>query len=250
MLDPTLSMPPDHPIRKKLSATFLSPDRLTKEFFTLVRPGWDLLFPSLNPPEIAMIPRHVKILLCLVLLSAPCRAAVSILIGPGTTPETTTFTVTQTSASPLLDVSGISGYVLAMSIPTSMFNIPGLDPGTSSDIYGDLIAPVATITEFFSGQSYLLKKIFISSDPLEASYLGFDTVFVVPDGATSLRFDVTTAGPVETNISLEALHPGVHVIEDPLFGTVTVTVVPEPGSLALLALPALTLLARRRRTPA
>ncbi len=197
-----------------------------------------------------MTTRPMKILLCLLLLSAPCRAAVSILIGPGTTPETTTFTVTQTSASPVHDVSGIGGYVFGMSIPTSMFNIPGIGSGMSSDIYGDLIAPVATITEFFSGQSYLLKKLFISSNPLAASYLGFDTVFLVPQGATSLRFDVATAGPVETNISLEALHAGVHVIEDPLFGTVTVTVVPEPGSMALVVLPALMLLARRRRTPA
>jgi len=245
MADPPPATRPDHPIRTFF--TFSSPDRLWRKFFRLVLSAWKLLFPSLGLPEKPMIMRPVKIFLCLFLLSVPCQAAISILVEPGSTTGTTFLTVTQTSASPLLDVSGISGYAIAMSIPTSMFNIPGLGSGTSSDIYGDLLVSVATITEVFSGQTFSLSKILISSDPLEPSFLGFDPVFIIPSGTASLRFDAATTGPMETNISLAALHTGVHSIEDPLFGTITVTVVPEASSLALVALPGLALLSRRRR---
>ncbi len=197
------------------------------------------LIPTDNKATIRFPPMiPLKLLAFLVLIPAPCQAAVSILIQPGPSPGTAVFTLTQTSPSPVVDVSGITGYSQGISLPTSMFNFPALDPGHSSDVFGDLVSSVGTITEAFSGEMFELTKLRISSDPFVDSLLGFDRLFTVPIGAGSLRFDVETAGEVVLNIAFEALHPGVHLTDDLLFGTVTVTVIPEPSAGALLLLAA------------
>lgn len=191
--------------------------------------------------------RCLKTLFCLILSCVPCHGAISILVQRGNTSGTTIFTVTQTSANPLLNVSGISGYVSGMSLPTSMFDIPGF-PGGSSDIYGDLNVPVATVTEIFSNQAFLINKLKVSADPSLPSLLGFDHVFTIPSLSSSVQFAAESVGPVEVNISFDALAPGIHQVQDTVFGTVTVTVVPEPaGILTAFSGLAAGLMIRRRR---
>lgn len=176
----------------------------------------------------------LRLLLAWFLIAAPCNAAVSILIEPGTNSSKTFFTVTQTSPGPILAVSGLSGYASAMSIPTAIFSI-GAGSEVTSDIYGGLGASIATITESVSGQTFSLTGIQISANPSLPSLLGFNRLFTLPTGFSTVQFEAQTAGPVETNIPLFVLNPGVYTVEDTLFDTVTVTVVPELSGLALLA---------------
>lgn len=184
----------------------------------------------------------------LFLLCCHAEAAVSIVIEPGATEETTVFTVTQTSPSSVLSVSGLSGYASGMSIPTSMFNIPGLGSGHSSDVMGVLPDSLAAITEYYSGQTFLLNPLRVSSNPADASLLGFDHLFTLPTGFPTLRFDVAPAGPVVMDIAYEGLVPGVYTMSDTLFGTVTYTVVPEPSTLMNFGF-LIPFFFRRRRSP-
>ena len=181
-------------------------------------------------------------------LSLPARAAVTIIVQPGPTAGTTLITLTQTSPPITLDVAGLSGFASGISIPNSMFNIPGLGPGESSDIFGNLANPLATVTEAFSGQSFQLSKLQVSANPSIPSLLGFDSVFVIPSGASSIRFEAVSAGPVPTNIGYAVLVPGIHSVEDTLFGTVTVTVIPEASTCLLLAATLIPSIIRRKRS--
>ncbi|RYD80772.1 MAG: PEP-CTERM sorting domain-containing protein [Verrucomicrobiaceae bacterium] len=190
----------------------------------------------------------LRISAMLVLLGIPSQAALSIVIEPGSTPDTTIFTVTQTSPSPLLDVAGMSGYAMGMSIPTAIFNVPGLGPGLSTDIYGILSNPVTVVTEFYSGQTFLLNQLRVSSDLSSPSLLGFDHLFTIPSGNPSLRFDVAPAAPAEINISYQAFHPGTYTSADTLFGAITITVIPEPSVLLLLGSAVVPLVFRRRKS--
>lgn len=191
--------------------------------------------------------RPVTILLFLILIASPCRAAVSILVQPGSSSETSFFTVTQNSPSPLLEVAGLSGYASAMSVPTAMFGIGSGDIPVT-DIYGGLGASVATITESVSGQTFSLTGVQISVDPDRPSLLGFYRLFTLPTGYSTVQFEAETAGPVETTIPFRVLNPGVFTVEDTLFGTVTVTVIPEPSGIILLPGGMALLAIRRRRT--
>ena len=184
----------------------------------------------------------LKLSAFLVFCTTPLQAAVSILIESGA-PGTSVFTITQTAPNPLYNVVGIGGYASGMSLPTSMFNIPDL--GSGGDIMGDLLPSVATIREIFSNRSYQLTGLVISSDG-SPSLLRFNQLYTL-GGASHFQFSVTTSAPVVTNIPMEALYPGVHTISDTLFGLITVTVVPEPGSLALFAGAAIPFAMRRRR---
>ena len=188
-----------------------------------------------------------RILFLSLLLAVSSEAAISILIQPGSTADTTFFTVTQTAQNPTANVSGLSGYVMGMSIPTSMFNIPNLGPEISSDVWGSFVTAIGTVTDFYSGQTLSLNQLLISSNPAAVSVLGSQSILTIPTGYSQLRFEVTSAGPVETQISYSALVPGVHTATDTLFGEVTVTVVPEPSSL-VLGLAAVPLLGGRRRS--
>jgi hypothetical protein len=191
--------------------------------------------------------KTIHLLPLLFVLASPAQAAISIIIQPGPTPATTVFTLTQTSPPLTLPVAGVSGYVSGMTIPTSMFNIPGLDSGMSTDITGNLGNSLATINETFSSQSFQLVGLLVSANPSAPSLLGFDSLFVIPGFASSVRFEALSAGPVPLGISYGALFPGVHTVEDTLFGTVTVTVVPEPSASLLLAATVMPFMFYRRR---
>jgi hypothetical protein len=206
----------------------------------------DLLHEKQSASRVIMHPLRpfLRVLVVTLVAMLPCRAAVSILITPGSTPDTSVFTITQTAPAPVLPVAGTVGYVAGIALPTAMFDIPG--SGSSSDIFGDLSAPVGTVTELSSGEMFQLSKLQISSDPSRASVLGFDRPFIIPIGAGQVRFALANSGPVEVNVSFLALRQGIHSIQDTAFGPVTVTIVPEP-STALLLVPALAAVRRRRR---
>lgn len=180
------------------------------------------------------------------LLACYSDAAVSIVIQPGSTPDTTFFTVTQTAQNPTANVTSLSGYVMGMSIPTSMFNIPNLGPGYSSDVWGSFMNSLGSVTDFYSGQTLTLDRFRISSNPSQVSLLGSQSILIIPTGHSSLRLELTSTGPVETQIAYAALVPGVHTATDTLFGEITVTVVPEPSTFAFVLLSALPLFARER----
>ncbi|RYD23315.1 MAG: hypothetical protein EOP88_04700 [Verrucomicrobiaceae bacterium] len=187
-----------------------------------------------------------RILALFLLLAASADAAISIVIQPGITPDTTIFTVTQTAPNPTANVAGLSGYVMGMSIPTAMFNIPGLGPGFSSDVWGSFTTALGTVTDTYSGQSLTLDRLRISSNPAVASVFGSQSILIIPTGHSELRFEFASAGSVETQISYAALVPGVHTAPDTLFGEVTVTVVPEPSAL-MIGMASMPLFLRRRR---
>ena len=65
-------------------------------------------------------------------------------------------------------------------------------------------------------------------------------------GQTMARLTLVPGGPGALGIAPEALVPGTHAVSSVLFGSVTVTVVPEPGSAGLLAAAALLAGLRRR----
>jgi hypothetical protein len=63
-----------------------------------------------------------------------------------------------------------------------------------------------------------------------------------------VQFDLLSGAPGILGISPDALVEGTHLIGSPLFGTVTVNVIPEPTSVSLVFLGSL-LLTRRQRNP-
>ena len=175
------------------------------------------------------------------------HAGVSILVEPNAA-GSAVFTITQTSQNPAYNLSGIVAYALGMELPTSMFNIPDFFPGSSSNIYGSLSPALATITEFYSGQNFLLNQITVSVTP-DDSILHFDPLFLSRVGAAAVRFDVTSTMPVETSISFAVFRPGVHTSSSTFFDSVRVTVVPEPSANLLLAATLWSLSVRRQRNP-
>jgi hypothetical protein len=175
----------------------------------------------------------------ILFLSGHGLAAVSILIEP-TLSGGTLFTITQTEANPALAVSGLSGYALGMDLPLAMFDIPGGGSGVS----GTFPASLGTVTETVTGQTFQLTGLQIGSGETYALLL-FNPIYLT-SGQSSAQFSVSQPTPVETSISPLALVPGTHSTSSVLFGTVTVTVVPEPSVLAFLPGMALPLLKRRR----
>lgn len=197
--------------------------------------------------------KFTRLFVCLSLIVAPCHAAVSILVEPGSTSSTTFFTVTQTSPNPLLNVGGIVGYASGIEVPTAMFAVGGSNSPVT-DIFGVFGASIATVTESVSGETFSLTGVRIVNDPSLPSAFGFDRLSLLSQGTSAIQFEMASSGAVETSIPASALNPGTYTIEDVLFGTVTVTVlpesftaVPEPSGLVLFGAGTCLLVARRRR---
>ncbi len=177
---------------------------------------------------------------CGMLLASRADAAISILIEPDGT-GATVFTINQTSPNPLLNVAGITGYALGIDLPLSMFNISS--PVQSSAISGNFATPLGNATESYGGQRFSIAGLHI--DEITA-YLAFSPIFIL-SSQSSAQFVVEAPLPVTTTLSPDALNAGTHSVNSVLFGTVTVTVVPEPSTLTLTAAIAPALLWRRRK---
>ncbi len=171
-------------------------------------------------------------------------AAISILIEPDSSGGTV-FSFSQTAPNPTLNVSGISGYALGIDLPFGMFH-PDVYRDSSSIISGDFPSPLGTVTEVFSGRSFLIAGLFIQPSEPAGAVLTFDPIHLI-GGVSSVRFELSGEPGAATAISPDALIPGVHTVNSTLFGTVTVTVVPEP-SLAIYLTAALLPFVLRRRT--
>ncbi len=182
--------------------------------------------------------KSILSLLAALALSGPARAAVSIVIEPSSSGGTV-FTITQTAENPVLPLSGVTGYALGMALPPSIFNIPG-----SGTISGGFPTSLGTVTEILTNQSFQLRGLQIGPGESHA-ILEFLPIYLT-SSQTTAQFTVTQPAPVETSISPEALVAGVHTVSDALFGTVTVTVVPEAATSAFLPLVAFGLFKRRR----
>ncbi|RYD50129.1 MAG: hypothetical protein EOP85_00230 [Verrucomicrobiaceae bacterium] len=191
--------------------------------------------------------KTLKSSLFFFLLACPVHAAVSIVVQPGSTAGTSWFTVTQTTDSPTLAVSGLSGYVMGMSIPSAMFNVPMLDPDHYTDIWGLFPTPLATVRDVYSGQALSLNQLRVASSPSGISVLGSQSILTIPTGHSSLRLEVISAGPVETDIPYDGLVPGYYTAYDVVFGEVAVTVVPEPSTAMFMSALSVSLLFRRKK---
>lgn len=176
-----------------------------------------------------------------LVLSASSHAAISITIEPSA-PGYTTWTLTQTSASPEIDVVNVWGAGGGISLPVSMFDSTWFQSAVTSPVIGDFSAVFVTVSEIHSDQTFLIETFRIATYP----GLDFDHDFTLPNGQTTARFEVTQTIPSEAEIDYSALTPGVHTTET-MFGPLTVTVIPEPSSAILFTSTALGLLYRRRR---
>ena len=156
----------------------------------------------------------------------------------------TTYTFEEMSANPLVPVSMVLSSGFRMELPPGMFVASDPGSGGASDIVGSFPA-VARVRETGSGGAYDVVSLLIGADGSYASF-GFDRAFASGPGQSEARFALVPGGPGALGIAPEALVPGTHVVSSVLFGSVTVTVVPEPGSAGLLAVAAL-LAGRRRR---
>ena len=186
----------------------------------------------------------LKIIAASLVLSASSHAAISITIEP--TFSGSTWSLTQTSAAPILNISGLSGYAIGLQLPYSMFHLASSEIPVTPAI-GGLGGTLAVVSELVSGAVFTLGGLQISSSPLsDPSLLPFNSVWKTSGHGTA-QFQIVDTNAIETSIPLRVYNPGVHTIHDTLFGTITVTVIPEPSAPILFTSAALGLLYRRRR---
>jgi hypothetical protein len=155
----------------------------------------------------------------------------------------TRYTFEEVSANPLVPVSMVLSSGFRMELPPGMFVASGPGSGGASDIVG-VFPAIARVRETGSGGAYDVVSLLIGADGGYASF-GFDRAFASGPGQSEARFALMPGAPGSLGIAPEALVPGTHVVSSVLFGSVTVTVVPEPGSAGLLAVAALMALRRR-----
>jgi hypothetical protein len=173
---------------------------------------------------------------------AQAEAAVAMVVVPDGAGGTR-YTFEEVSANPLVGVSMVLSSGFRMELPPGMFVASGPGSGGASDIVGSFPA-IARVRETGSGGAYDVVSLLIGADGSYASF-GFDRAFASGPGQSEARFALVPGAPGSLGIAPEALVPGTHVVSSVLFGSVRVTVVPEPGSAGLMA--AAVLMALRRR---
>ncbi len=173
---------------------------------------------------------------------AESEAAVAMVVVPDGVGGTR-YTFEEVSANPLVPVSMVLSSGFRMELPPGMFVASGPGSGGASDIVG-VFPAIARVRETGSGGAYDVVSLLIGADGGYASF-GFDRAFVPGPGQSEARFALVPGAPGSLGIAPEALVPGTHVVSSVLFGSVTVTVVPEPGSAGLLAVAVLMALRRR-----
>jgi hypothetical protein len=176
-------------------------------------------------------------------MAVAAEGAITMLVVPDGVGGTR-YTFEEVSPNPLVPVSVALSSGFRMELPPGMFVASGPGSGGASDIVG-VFPAIARVREVGGGSEYDVVSLLIGVDGDYASF-GFDRAFVSGPGETMARLTLVPGGPGSLGIAPEALVPGTHVVSSVLFGTVTVTVVPEPGSAGLLVVAAL-LAGRRRR---
>jgi hypothetical protein len=189
-----------------------------------------------------MMFRSVSVSCLLWLGMADAGAAVAMVVVPDGVGGTR-YTFEEVSANPLVPVSVVLSSGFRMELPPGMFVPQGPGSGGASDIVG-VFPAIARVREVGGGSEYDVVSLLIGADGGYASF-GFDRAFVPGPGQTMARLTLVPSGPGALGIAPEALVPGTHVVSSVLFGSVTVTVVPEPGSAGLLAVAVLMALRRR-----
>jgi hypothetical protein len=173
---------------------------------------------------------------------AESEAAVAMVVVPDGVGGTR-YTFEEVSANPVVTVSMVLSSGFRMELPPGMFVASGPGSGGASDIVG-VFPAIARVREVGGGSEYDVVSLLIGANGGYASF-GFDRAFVPGPGQSDARFALVPGAPGSLGIAPEALVPGTHVVSSVLFGSVTVTVVPEPGSAGLLAVAALMALRRR-----
>lgn len=187
--------------------------------------------------------RLLPYLLLLIGVSSPVHAAITITIAPNGLGGTT-YTFSQTSANPVIPVAMALSSGVRMDLPPGMFD-PIVSGGPSSSDTSGTFEMIASFRDAGSTFTYDVTNLSISNVLAYASF-GFNRPFAQAPGQTTVRFDLLSGAPGVLEISPDALVEGTYSIGSPLFGTVTVNVIPEPTSVALI-LPGALLLTRRQR---
>lgn len=187
--------------------------------------------------------RLIRNLILFSVCSLSADAAITITIAPDGLGGTT-YTFSQTSPNPAIAVALASSSGARLDLPPAMFDPILLGGGGSSDITGSFDM-IARFRDVGSGFSYDVVGLLVSNTLSYASF-GFNRPFTQAPGQTNVQFDLLPGAPGVLGISPDALVEGTHSIGSPLFGTVTVNVIPEPTSVSLVILGSL-MLSRRER---
>jgi hypothetical protein len=187
--------------------------------------------------------KSIPSLLALFLIPAVVQAAITVTISPGLTG--TRFNVTQTSENPTLVFDSVTaGYLSGIGLAPESFN---QDPTVLG--YTDTLTPtVGRVTNVLAGGTSLVNGFLFYFDSETTLYLpGLNLQNPIILGSSqSHRFEFTESVISEISLTFDHFVEGTYVNSDPIFGTVTTVVVPEPTS-TLLGLLAPVLLFRRRR---
>jgi hypothetical protein len=156
----------------------------------------------------------------------------------------TVWSLSQTSANPSLPTTFDFATFLRIDLPPAMFDPIIHHGGNPSQIFGSFTS-IARFQDLGSGFFYDATGAFIS--PSSASFQ-FDRAFSQAPAQSAVQFDLVSVDPTNLeSISPSALVKGTHSIASPLFGTVTVNVVPEPSMAWMIFLASTSLMLRRRR---
>lgn len=178
----------------------------------------------------------------MLILSATARAAITITISPDGSGGTL-FAFAQPTANPVVPVALVSAGAF-LGLPPGMFD-PSLYNPAAGEISGSFPA-LAQFRDVNAGVGYNVTGLLIS---LTFARFTFDREFTPGSNQSEVQFVLQPQAPGQSTIAPEALVPGTHTISSALFGTVTVTVVPEPTGLLWLSAAALWLQRRRRTFP-
>ena len=189
----------------------------------------------------------MKFILSVLLLfgaTSTSQAAITITITPGV--SGTSFSVTQTTANPLIALGASTvGFVNGIAIAPGAFN---QDIGSVG--YVDTFSPrLGTLTDLFGGALANLvgfSFFFDTGTSLYRPSLDFDSIITLGSNqAHQLQFSNATTSSIGINFSRFVL--GTHVAVDSIFGEVTTVVIPEPSSIILAFTSSGLMVLRRRR---
>lgn len=189
-----------------------------------------------------------RVILAACLLGClPASAALLVTVSP--VAGGTRVVVVQTSANPALSLdSATTGFIAGIPLAGAAFD---QDVGASAFI-GTFSASLGTLSNAFDSASSSVNGLSFFDNNLGAGTpfyrprLDLVTPLVLASSATH-QMSFSSAGAADITFDFFRFVEGTHVDADPLYGTITTVVVPEPGA-AVLAAGAMLLGLRRRRT--